>query len=94
MELPSLEQIAGVGFAQAADVYSEGCLHHHPDDGAEVGVADEQVIQLFSPLNHFPKGRAEAGYVPLVCRAGCPEVLLDGGSTGGDVIQCNQGLIP
>ena len=45
--LPSLEQVGGVGLGQAADVDAEGGLHHHADDGAEVGVADEQVVHLF-----------------------------------------------
>ena len=45
-KLPSLEQVGGVGLGQAANVDAEGSLHHHADDGAQVGVADEQVVHL------------------------------------------------
>ena len=43
-----MHQVCGVSFGQSADVYAEGGLHHHADDCAQIGMADEEVVQVSS----------------------------------------------
>ena len=41
------------------DVDSKGGLHHHADDHAQVGVADEQVVQLLRRTGHLAQRRPQ-----------------------------------
>ena len=56
-ELAPVEKVGGVGFRQPVDVDAEGGLHHHADDGGEVGVADEQVRPSGRECWPFRRGR-------------------------------------
>ena len=40
------KQVRRIILRQARDIAAEGSLDHHADDGAQVGVSDEQVVQL------------------------------------------------
>ena len=42
------EQVRRVVFRQPLDVTAEGGLDDHADDGAQVGVSHEQVVQLMA----------------------------------------------
>ena len=58
-ETPSVEQILRFNGRQSPQVKAKGCLYHHTNHRAEVGMADEQVIHLLRAGTHFPQGRAE-----------------------------------
>ena len=45
-EVAAVEEVGGVGLGQLVDVAAEGCLHHHANDGGQVGMADEQIVHL------------------------------------------------
>ena len=47
-EVAAKQQVRRVVLRQALDVAAEGGLDHHADDGAQVCVSDEQVVQLTS----------------------------------------------
>ena len=64
-QLPTLEQVGGVVGGQLADVDTEGGLHHHADDGAQVGVADEQVVHLLRADANLRQSRARLVAHPL-----------------------------
>ena len=64
-QLPSLEQIGRVRLGQAANVDAEGGCNHHPDDGAQVGVANEQVVHLLPADADLGQSRLRLGAHPL-----------------------------
>ena len=58
-ELPSVEQVCGVVLRPLSDVDAEAGLDHHPDDGGEIGVADEEVVHLRLGAGHLAEGGHE-----------------------------------
>ena len=52
-EVAAMEQVGGVGLSQSIDVAAERRLHHHADDGGQVGVADKEVVQLIGGAGDF-----------------------------------------
>ena len=59
VQFAALKQVGGVGLGQLADGDAEGRLHHHADDGGEVGVADEEVVHLGGVVGNFAEGGAQ-----------------------------------
>ena len=55
----AMQQVGGVGLRQPVNVDAEGCLYDHADDGAQVGVADEQVVHLVGIAGDLAQGRGE-----------------------------------
>ena len=54
-----LEQVPGVDCRKAGDVDSEGCLNDHAEDHRQVGVADEQVVDVFGLADGLTERRPE-----------------------------------
>ena len=58
-EVAAVEEVGGVGLGQLVDVAAEGRLHHHANDGGQVGMADEQVVHLGGIGGYFAQGGRE-----------------------------------
>ena len=74
-EVTAMKQVGGIGLGQPVDITAEGRLHHHADDGGQVGMTDEQVIQLSGSAGDFAQGRCEQVLPKL-------PLDLDGAGTG------------
>ena len=84
LEGAPVQQVGGVGCRRLPDVHAEGGLHGDAHHQAEVGMADEQVVQFVGLAGDFAQG----GGQQVV-----PEAALDadGFQPGGAGVEAGQG---
>ena len=86
-ERPAMQQVGGVAGRYLTDVDSEGRLHRHADDHAQVGVPDEQVVQLLRGGGNLAQGRPQQvePQLPFYFDGLVVGVFLEKHPQGGDI---------